>query len=233
MKHCIYCQRELDDRQQVCPYCGEQQEPLSQHYHRPEEPVEEAQIERLNPSSDRTRAVISGIGMGVLGYFDYLRSKWSGRNVMATSAIMSLVTLFLYSFFTSLLANIVARGNFLSFLQYLLIIAVFALLCGLVSFLSAKLIGKDTSGILEYYMEFFNFLSLPMVLSLIGVIVGLVKAHNVAQIILFTSLFLVFPGIVAKLTQRDESTSPSLYPALLIASTCFVGFLLVLTKLLF
>lgn len=229
MKLCSYCQRELEDHQQICPYCGEQQEVAPIRYQRTEY-TEESYSE---PRSARASQVASGIGLSFLGYFSYLQNKWSGRNVMATSAAFSWLTIVLYSLFTGLLANIISRGDFLSFLKNSLIVLVFLVLSALISFVISKLLERDRSFILDYLYEFANFFILPMLLSLIGVIVGLVKAHNVAQIILFTSLFFVFTAMITKLTKSYDLNEPNHYPGLLILSTLFVGFFLILTRLVF
>ena len=99
MKLCNYCQRELDDRQQICPYCGEQQEPTPIRYQR-NEYTEESYSE---PKRVRTGQALGGVGMSLLSYFGYIRSKWSGRNVVATSGALSWLTVLLYSLFTGLL----------------------------------------------------------------------------------------------------------------------------------
>lgn len=229
MKLCNYCQRELQDHQQVCPYCGEQQEVAPIRYQRTEY-KEESYTE---PPSARAGQLASGIGMSILGYFSYLQNKWSGRNVFATSGGFSWLTIALYSLFTGLLANVIARGGFVGFLKNSLIVLLFVLLSALLSFVISKLLEKDRSFILDYIYDFGNYLILPMLLSLIGVIVGLVKAHNVAQIILFTTLFFVFTAMIAKLTKSVELNEPNHYPGLLILSAIFVGFFLILTRIVF
>ena len=229
MKLCNYCQRELDDRQQICPYCGEQQEPTPIRYQR-NEYTEESYSE---PKRARSGQALGGVGMSLLSYFGYIRSKWSGRNVVATSGALSWLTVLLYSLFTGLLVNIVARGNFVSFLKNSLLVFVFVLVSALFSFVISKLMERDRTGIFHYFFDFSNYLILPMLLSLIGIIVGVLKAHNVAQIILFASLFFVFTAMVAKLTKSLDLNEPNHYPGLLIMSAVFVGFFLVLTRLVF
>lgn len=229
MKRCNYCQRELDDHQQICPYCGEQQEVSPVRYERTEY-KEESYSE---PKTVRAAQMAGGLASLVLGYFGYARNKWSGRNVQATVGGFSWLTIILYSLLTGLLANIVARGDFVGFLKRVLILFVFVMLMGLLSFIISKLLERDPSDVFEYIFDFSNYLILPMLLSLIGIVVGILKAHNVAQIILFSVIFFLFSGMIAKLTKSLELNEPNHYPGLLILSTLFIGFFLVLTRLVF
>lgn len=229
MKLCKYCQRELDDRQQICPYCGEQQDPAPVRYERTEY-REESYSE---PKTVRAQQMAGSIGMGFLGYFGYMRNKWSGRNIQETSGSLSWLTVALYSLFTGLLANIIARGNFLSLIKNMAMVFVFLLISGLLSFLISKLLEREQSAVFDYFYDFTNYLILPMLLSLVGIVVGVLKAHNVAQIILFTSLFFVFTAMVGKLTKSYDLNDVNHFPGLLIVSTFFVGLFLFLTHLFF
>ena len=229
MKRCNYCQRELDDHQQICPYCGEQQEVATVRYQRTEY-KEESYSE---PKTVRAAQMAGSFASLLLGYFGYARNKWAGRNVQATVAGFSWLTIILYSVLTGLLANIVARDDFIGFIKRSLILFVFVMLMGLLSFIIAKLMERDPSDVFDYLYDFGNYLVLPMLLSLIGIVVGILKAHNVAQIILFTVIFFVFSALIAKLTKSHELNEPNHYPGLLILSTLFIGFFLVLTRLVF
>lgn len=236
MKLCNNCQRELQDHQQICPYCGEEQEPVQVRYRRAER-HEEFEEPVYDVASDKARQLVGGAvgGAGAVlsGYFGYMLDKWSGKNVRETSSVLCLLTLVLFSLFTGLLANIVARGTFLSFLQNFFIILLFVIVTALVGFLISKLLGHDRIGIFDFFYEFCNYLILPMLIALIGVVVGVLKAHNVAQIILFIVLFFVFSALITQLTKSHELDQPNHYPSLLIASLVFAGLLLFLTKLLF
>lgn len=231
MKLCNNCQRELQDHQQVCPYCGETQDVVVRYRRTPAPRDEEPIYEDVVP--ERARALVGGAGVAFSGYFGYIRDKWSGKNVRETSPMLSLLTLVMYSLFTGLLANIAARGNFMSFMSNFFIILSFVILSALITFILAKLLGHGRDNVLDFLFDFGNYLILPMLLSLIGVVIGVLKAHNVAQIILFISLFFVFTAMAAKLTKERELNQPNHYPSLLIASLLFAGFILFLTRLLF
>lgn len=225
MKLCVNCQRELQDRMHICPYCGEEQYPVT-----PVSRRSYAQTNEADVSSDKAKAVAVSAVAGLTGYFGYMREKWAGRSERVTEPMLSMLTMLLMSVFFGLGMNIMNRGNFVGFLRNTLVVLLFLILAGLVGFLLYRTLLKREQHILHFMYEYANYLILPMIVSLLGMLIALFKFVNVAWVMFFAVLFMVLAAVLAKLTRLDSDMQRSHFATLLILCVLLSGLILVVIR---
>lgn len=225
MKLCVNCQRELQDRMHICPYCGEEQYPVT--------PVSRRSYTETNEASENTekaKAVAVSAVAGLAGYFGYMLEKWSGRTERATEPVFGALTALLMSVFFGLGMNIMNRGNFVTFLRNTLVVLVVLVLAGLIGYLLYRTLLRREQHILSFLSDYANYLILPMLVSLLGMLIALFKFVNVAWVMYFAVLFMVLAAVLAKLTRLDTDLQRNHFATLLILCVLLSGLILVVIR---
>lgn len=225
MKLCVNCQRELQDRMHICPYCGEEQDVVAPTTRR-----SYTQTNEPNDNAEKAKAVAASAVAGLAGYFGYMREKWAGRSERANEPVLSILTMLLMSVFFGLGMNIMNRGNFLGFLRNTLVVLLFVVLAGLLGILLYRTLLKREQHILNFLFDYANYLILPMIVSLIGLLIALFKFVNVAWVLYFAVLFMVLAAVLAKLTRLDSDMQRNHFGTLLILSVLMSGLILVVVR---